>query len=183
MNWIAAEVVDDQVFEVNAVSSHPSWEGTGYEGELLKYSDLSGGVLQKVRSLQGRLATFYLHTVYGRTGTHILLIWHEKELAGVLWVVPGRVIRKRYAFVAENASAIISCVTSPSHRGRGLYPLGIQQVASSGLANRYFIWAHDSNLASLRGIEKAGGRMIGRFRRTRWLRGVISKVEYRSVDV
>lgn len=181
MGWIVPELVQDDVFEVSPVSSPPTW-GQGYEAELKKASDLSPEDLLEIRTLQGRFATAYLRTVYRSRKTHVLLIRRGRGLAGVLWVVPGRIMRRRYAFVPRDAFAIISCATAVDHRGRGLYPRGIEQIAASGLASRYLIWAHDANFASLRGIRKAGGVMVGQFTRKRWLRGLVARIEYRKYD-
>lgn len=181
MSWIVPELVHNNVFEVSSSRSPPTWDD-GYEAELKNASALSSQDLLEIRALQGNFATTYLRIVYRSTKTHLLLIRRGRALAGVLWVVPGRVMRRRYAFVPTDAFAIISCATALDHRGCGLYPRGIAQIAASGLASRYLIWAHDTNSPSLRGIRKAGGVMVGQFTRKRWLRGLVARIEYRKYD-
>lgn len=51
------------------------------------------------------------------------------------------------------------CATAPAARGRGLYPQVIAHVAEDALArgaSRVLIWAERENVASQRGIERAG---------------------------
>ena len=182
MRYLSPSVVHDYVFEISPASELPVWEGTGCAPELRKVNDLTTLEVNELRVMHGRLAATYLRTIYRSPETYVLLIRKAGNLVGVLWVVPGIVMRRRYPFVRRDVSAIISCVISPSCRGMGLYPRGIAQVAGSGLAQNYLIWAHDSNTASLRGIEKAGGRKVGNFTRKRWLRGLIAKIEYRGLN-
>lgn len=182
MGWLMPDVVHDRVYEIESRSSSPSWDASGYRAELRKVSDLKSHELKDIQSLQGRRATMYLRVAYRSLSTHVLLIRLGTEVAAVLWVVPSEAIKRRYSFVQSGTSAIISCVTSSEHRGRGLYPRGIEYVAASGLSERYVIWAHETNHAGIRGIEKAGGTLVGEFTRKRWLRGIIAKVDYRKLN-
>ena len=179
MHWVKPHRTHDTVYSVDSRENAPSWP-LPYTSELKRLYALTRDDLTNVRKLQGSFSATYLRLVYRSPHTHVLLIRDGSRVAGILWAVPGRVVRKRYPFVPNNAFAIISCATAVEHRGQGLYPNGIRTLAASGLAAKYFIWAHDTNLPSLRGIEKAGGSVVGHFIRKRWFRGLIAKVEYRK---
>lgn len=140
---------------------------------------LSGTDWKGIEALAGRFSTFYLRLFYGSRRTALLLVMEEERVVAVLWVVPGKRIRRRYHFVSQESSAIIACVTHPSCRGLGLYPAGIRAIAASGHSPRYFIWAHKTNAASLKGIMKAGGVKFGEFTRVRWLRGLMTSISFR----
>lgn len=130
----------------------------------------------QVRDLQGGFATQYLRLRYGDSNTRLMLISEHGCLLSILWVVPANRIRSKYHFVESGTYAIISCITRQDARGRALYPHGIRRIAASGIASRYYIWAHKDNVASVRGIEKTGGIKVGSFVRERWFRGLFSSI-------
>lgn len=135
---------------------------------------------KKVSSLQGLLGVLYLWSRYRFGKNYLLTAYSGDELAHVEWVVSSESIKDRYPFVSANAYAIISCVTSPTFRGQGVYPASLSEARCSGIADKYFIWADKNNSASLRGIEKAGGVKVGSFDREKRFGGLISKVCYKK---
>ena len=174
------EVTEDYVYRIGGVDSvHAAANFERFHFRLVTLHQLTKEEWRGVESLAGRLSTSYLRCVYGSKSTALLLVLEEERVVAVLWVVPGVKIRERYPFVGEKSSAIIACVTHPSCRGLGVYPAGIRAIASSGHSQEYLIWSHRSNLASLKGIIKAGGVKLGEFTRVRWLRGLISSVYFR----
>jgi GNAT superfamily N-acetyltransferase len=70
---------------------------------------------------------------------------------------------KRILGEARGTPIICNCVTLPAHRGQGLYPLllraSCQRLAAQGYGRAIITCAPD-NLASMRGIEKAGFRRV-----------------------
>jgi predicted acetyltransferase len=54
------------------------------------------------------------------------------------------------------------CWTHPDFRGHGLYPYLLQKIIEDYQNNidKIYIFASTSNIASQRGIEKAGGRLF-----------------------
>jgi GNAT superfamily N-acetyltransferase len=60
-------------------------------------------------------------------------------------------------------------LTLPHYRGRGLYPLLLQEILRRQMAEAEWFWiGHEpTNLASRRGILKAGFRLVGHVRRLR----------------
>ncbi len=70
---------------------------------------------------------------------------------------------KRILGEARGTPIICNCVTLPAHRGQGLYPrllqASCQRLAMQGYSRAIITCAPD-NLASIRGIEKAGFRRV-----------------------
>lgn len=176
------EVFESEVYTIeNALRTHYDAE-MQYTFRMVAVEQLTKLEWQMIYLLQGRLSTSYLRFFYGGARTQLLLISLEERLVALLWLVPHAQIWRRYPFVEKEAAAIIACVTDPEFRGRGIYPMGIRRIASSNHSVRYFIWAHRTNAASLRGIVKAGGARIGYFVRVRWLRGLFSQVRFHALD-
>lgn len=171
--------VEDDVYIVDARLGID--HNASVEHRLARLADLTIDDWTSIRELQGKSASRYLKLRYGAPETRLMLLSDFTGLLALLWVVPGHRIRGKYSFVALKSFAIISCVTRPTARGRGLYPSGIRFIAASGLSDAYYIWAHKSNVASLKGIEKAGGRLIGSFVRERWLKGLYVKLRFKAV--
>ncbi len=72
---------------------------------------------------------------------------------------PNRTLR-----LADKECEIMFCLTLPEFRGLGLYPgalRAIQQYLKRKGYERCFICVNDDNVASIRGIEKAGFRRAG----------------------
>ncbi len=65
---------------------------------------------------------------------------------------------------------IYNCRTSEAHRGRGIYTRALHHIASTALldgATSVSIYAAESNVASQRGIERAGFRLVSTLRALR----------------
>jgi hypothetical protein len=149
------------------------------ETKLLRLGEATTQQWMDLRKLLGRFAVLYLKWRYGSPETYILLAYVDKTLVHIEWIVPANKIRGRYPFVTKDSYSIISCLTSQSFRGLGIYPSQIQEVVKSNIpAKLFWIWATYSNVPSLRGIGKAGGVKIGEFIQEKWFWGCISHVEY-----
>jgi len=147
--------------------------------KLLRLSEVTAQQWQQLQELQGRFAVLYLKWRYGSSDTHILLTFAKEKLVYVEWVVPAKKIRARYPFVTEKSYLIISCLTSPDFRGRGIYPAQLQNVVQSDIQTQiYWGLAARDNIPSLKGIQRAGGMKMGVFIQRKWLWGCISRPEY-----
>lgn len=146
---------------------------------ILSLYTLTQTQLRELKKLQGKMAVWYLKLRYGSPTTYILLAYVEKSLAHVQWIVPARKLRFRYNFVTNDSYSIISCLTSQSFRGLGIYPSQIQKVVESDIPARMFwIWTASTNIPSLKGIRKAGGVKVGEFVQKKRFWGCISHVKY-----
>jgi len=92
------------------------------------------------------------------------------SIAHVSWLLPPSAVAADLPAVLEledGEAEITGCETAPAFRGQGLYGYAIQSIA--GLARdqgirRIYMKTLDANVASLRGIQKAGLTPIGSVR-------------------
>ena len=73
----------------------------------------------------------------------------------------------RFIRLGHADAEIKYCLTLPPFRGQGLYPIVLKTIVrhlSSEGFHRVFICVHKDNQPSIRGIEKAGFKRIGRIR-------------------
>ena len=92
--------------------------------------------------------------VYDQAGAVVHRTWCVRGPGMArLWHSYGRLV------VGEGDVYIHYCATAPGARGQGIYPRVIAQVAEDALsrgARRVLIWADRENVASQRGIARAG---------------------------
>lgn len=73
----------------------------------------------------------------------------------------------RLLSLSDREAEIKYCLTLPAFRGRGLYP-GVLRTIAQFLTQegfrRVFVCVHEANTSSIRGIEKAGFKRVGRVR-------------------
>ena len=151
--------------------------------KLVRMDEMRLSQWRQLKELQGFFSVRYLKFRYGSRNTYILLAYVEKKLVHVQWIVPAKRINRRYPFVTEDSYCIISCLTSQEFRGLGIYPSKIQHVVRSNiLAKSFWIWTACTNIASLKGITKAGGIKVGEFRQRKWFWGGISRIRYFSIE-
>jgi hypothetical protein len=149
------------------------------ETNLIPLDELTSQQWKQLNQLQGYFSTLYLKWRYGSPETYILLAYADKTLAHIEWIVPANKIRWRYHFVTKDSYSIISCLTSQSFRGLGIYPSQIREVVKSNIPAKLFqIWTASSNTPSLKGIHKAGGIKVGEFVQKKWFWGCISHIKY-----
>jgi hypothetical protein len=96
-------------------------------------------------------------------GYRCYVAWIEDTIASYAWCVRGREFfvsdLNQTLKLAPDQVYLSDCYTTHPWRGRGLYPTVLRSamwhVSQEG-AREAFIVASDTNLASIRGIEKAG---------------------------
>lgn len=149
--------------------------------KLVQMNQLTPLQWRELKQLQGQFGGTYLRFRYGSPYTYILLAYVEKTLAHIEWIVPAGKIRARYPFVTEGSYSIISCLTARNFQGLRIYSSQLQHITKMGISNNeYWIWADEENLASLKGIKRAGAVEVGSFLQRKWLWGLISKIDYQS---
>ena len=99
---------------------------------------------------------------FGRYRRYSLLV--DGEEVSTAEVMPYMPI---FRFMKPGGIHIGPCVTKKQHRGHGYYPLLISQIACEYQDRQSYIFCHETNSASIRGIEKAGGQLFARGRKTR----------------
>lgn len=78
----------------------------------------------------------------------------------------------KFSFMNKNDYIIGPCYTNPDYRGLGIYPNVLRYITSkTGNCNTIFYMSVDeSNLPSIKGIEKAGFDLVGKINKTRVLK-------------
>jgi GNAT superfamily N-acetyltransferase len=98
-------------------------------------------------------------------GNALYAAFLDEQPAGYGWLArqTGRIDELRLVFELPHAELYLwDFVTLPAFRGRGVYPQLLQAIirAEDGIS-RFWIGYEGRNLASARGIEKAGFRVVG----------------------
>lgn len=149
------------------------------ETKILRLNEVTRQQWKQLKQLQGKFAVTYLKLRYGSPDTRILLAFCKEKLIYVEWVVPAKKIQHRYHFVTKNSYLIISCLTSPDFRGKGIYPSQLRRVIESSIpTDTYWGLAASTNIPSLKGIHKAGGVKVGEYIQKKWFWGCISHIKY-----
>jgi hypothetical protein len=171
--------IKHEVFRVSKELSDKVHTQVDINTQISRLNELTPKQWKQLRELQGQFSVLYLRLRYGSADTYILLAYVEEELVHVEWIVPANKIRGRYPFVTKDSYSIISCLTSQSFRGLGIYPSQIQEVVKSNIpAKLFWIWTAYSNVPSLRGIGKAGGVKVAEIVQKKWFWGCISYIKY-----
>ena len=87
------------------------------------------------------------------------LLNQEAEIIATAEVMP-RVWLFNFMKVQDSIH-IGPCWTNPLYRGNGFYPSLLKLIIFKTAFSRYYIFCNQENIASIRGIEKAGFHFIG----------------------
>ena len=97
-------------------------------------------------------------------GNSLYAAFLDSEPAGYGWLArqAGRIDELALTFEVRHGEAYLwDFVTLPSFRGRGVYPHLLQAILRAEDRSRFWIGYEGHNLASARGIEKAGFQVVG----------------------
>jgi hypothetical protein len=178
----------EEVFTFSKDSAEKVEPKVQVETKLLRLSEVTAQQWKQLRHLQGRTGTLYIRWCiailyirwrYGSPDTYILLAYVQGKLAHVGWVVPAKKIKKRYSFVADGSYFIIASFTPVDFRGLRIYPSQLRRIVESDIESEtYWGLVACHNIASLKGVRRAGGIKAGEFIHEKWLHGVISRGKY-----
>ena len=75
----------------------------------------------------------------------------------------------KFPFLSKHDYEIGPCTTYPDYRGKGYYPLMLKYICSTVGTEKtiFYMIVDENNIASIKGIEKAGFQRCGSVRRTR----------------
>lgn len=143
-------------------------EAAGIEVEWRKVPQIRQGDLVELEQIAGKFRPlpweFLCHRYDGVKD--FFVAQSAGEIQHISWIYyrqdPNRLLRLG-ALDAE----IKYCLTLEAFRGRGLYPKVLATIArflSERGFKRVFICVHKNNFPSIRGIEKAGFKYVGRIR-------------------
>jgi hypothetical protein len=106
-----------------------------------------------------------------RRGEARLLCYSEdgQKLDAYGWIQDWRPFRRRFGALAQTGTMLGPYWTVPAARGRGLYGRMLaHSLFLCSLDGPALIYTEPGNLASTRGIEKAGFRFLGEWEFQRW---------------
>lgn len=106
------------------------------------------------------LATRILFQVITLGKAKIYFVSDEMNLIHTSYVIPKCV---KFPFMNENDYEIGPCFTYPAYREKGIYPTVLNEICiSEGNSDTiFYMIADETNVASIKGIAKAGFRKCG----------------------
>lgn len=143
----------------------------GTLGELARLAETHGDFLDTRKLSQARQRL--------RRGDKLLIARKNGKFAHVAWVglrpeiAAGSEVGDQCRIPLKTPSAVIyDCWTAPSMRGQGIYPSALRAIVAQNQPEtpQHWIYCHLRNVASMRGIEKAGFQLRYRMERIRLLR-------------
>ena len=147
--------------------------------EILPLLYLDKKVTEEIIKLQGYFSFAYLRLFYGSPETFLGLAWVGEKPALIEWAIPSRKLRHRYPFLPEKAYVLVDSYIAPQFVDDRIHLFLLQQIISSlPASNEYWVLVNEKHLASIRGIEKAGAKHVGRYVRKRWLWGCLRSTKY-----
>lgn len=110
-------------------------------------------------SMQKRI--YYLKKIEEGQVVPYAIVDKDANVLCIAWRSLPNEIETPANFVLNNPIVIIDCLTSKNHRGKGYYPILIRHIALQHKGNT-LIYTNDWNIASQRGILKAGFEAIAK---------------------
>lgn len=159
-------------------------QGDGREDPCVRYFDAAGppeGQIERdLIAAQGRLAYAMMRRRMVRHGARLLCLVEDGRLGAYGWIQRWVHFRRRYAYLAADATMLGFFWTAPACRGRGMFGrLMAHAIAVCEERRRVplLVMTSPANRASQRGIEKAGFIRLGTYRITSWLFQLVVRTE------
>lgn len=137
-------------------------------------------LVRRYREQIGARGTWWMFRRLRRDQAVFLALVDAGEMVGTGWVQRWAPMRREFWWLAEDAVALGPYWTHPAHRGRGIYgrllARSLAECRRRGWDDIY-IWADKENASSIRGIEKAGFRALGKHRVRVYLNGLFRRHE------
>ena len=93
-------------------------------------------------------------------------VFINSELAHVTWLFKNKLLTKQLG--EKNAYTVGDSLTNEKYRGKGIYPFVLRTIAKA-TSKDIIIYVEPDNIASVRGIEKAGFKKKYSFSMIRFL--------------
>lgn len=74
----------------------------------------------------------------------------------------------KFPFLKRKEAEIGPCSTRIAYRGQGIYPSVLKYILGSGWYQDYYMLIEDTNLSSIRGVEKAGFVQVAKVKKNRF---------------
>ena len=128
----------------------------------------------------GKLRSRVMLSRMRRHGGMLLTVMDGPILHGYGWVQTWRPVKREFWWLADNAICLGPYWTHPDLRGRGIYGRLLSRSLFECRRRGWdalYIWSGVDNAPSIRGIEKAGFRSLGRHRVSTYLFGRVRRHE------
>ena len=76
----------------------------------------------------------------------------------------------KFQYLKKGECEIGPCYTNAEYRGRGIYPCVLKHILSDYGADMYYMTVGETNVSSIRGIEKAGFTRYGFIEKTKFFK-------------
>lgn len=102
----------------------------------------------------------YINALVEKKKTPWGLYDNEENLVSIAWLAEPTKNDDPPVEGIQNLKVIIDCFTGKNHRGKGYYPILINRLAKEQNDDTVMIYTNDWNIASQKGIQKAGFKEI-----------------------
>ncbi|MCK4913615.1 MAG: hypothetical protein KAS69_03330 [Planctomycetes bacterium] len=139
-------------------------EMPGYRIEVIEsYEMISASLRNELSQLKKEIG-YDIGTLFDN-GASLWVARLDDKVAHIAWTQTGDKVGRYFFPLTSDYIMISHCCTLPAYRGSHIYPVTLTKLVSAlGRRGnkRFFVACSDCNLASIRGIERAGFRLIGR---------------------
>jgi hypothetical protein len=167
------------ILEANDISTECTAKIEDIECRIEKSNNLKFSVFYRLLKFYGIVRFIYLFVRYGKSNTYINYIIDESH--NIIYsslIVPSYKLKKKYDFTTIKKYSIIACKTRKKFERKGLYSSQLSIIKNSHISeNGYIIWTSIDNVASNRGIIKAGGKRIAELRIHKYFLGLLTKCD------
>lgn len=117
----------------------PSFRGIFLKGERTGFKVACMRILFQIQTL-GRAQIYYVQS--------------GSDIVHTSYVIPACA---KFPFMNKNDLEIGPCYTHPAFRGKGIFPKVLSEICRRrNNTQTFYIFAHENNISSIKGIEKAG---------------------------
>lgn len=155
-----------------------SAQGTGREDPDVKVYDVWADIPENFRKIAvpSPWRSVLYHRMRRGEARFLCLSEDGRRLDAYGWIQDWRPFRRKFGALAQSGTMLGPYWTAPEARGRGLYGrlLG-HSLSLCSTQQAILIYTSPDNVASQRGIEKAGFRRLGRWDLVVWF-GIFSRL-------
>lgn len=139
-----------------------------HELNIIRYQDskkLNPEILDNIGRQRGQRTADTIKKLFSQ-GSDLWIGWLGNKPAGICWTTCVKNRCDYFVPLTTQDKVIYACFVFPEYRGRGVYPFMLQTIVNELLQKeqikQVYIDCKSWNMASRKGIEKAGFHFIGR---------------------
>jgi GNAT superfamily N-acetyltransferase len=110
------------------------------------------------------LLSFILKNRLRKGGAKLMVYSDNRELGAYGWLQSGAYFKRKFGFISKEASMFGPYWVHPNQRGKGIYGKLLNHSIFENKGEEAIIYTHPTNIASQKGIQKAGFTSVGVFR-------------------